>query len=92
VDAGLDPDRFWLLTPAQAGAEVRAANAGQRRRYAELEWLAWHTAYLHRVERMPSFAEFSKSGREAPRPRDWRQVSAELTAWATANNNSRKGP
>lgn len=87
MNIGLDPDRFWGLAPKQASAEIKAAVERQRRHHDELAWVAWHTAALHRIDKMPSLREFMG---HKPRERDWREIGAELTAWAKSTNDNRE--
>lgn len=46
ASAGLDPARFWRLTPFETSAYLRGSNRGNR-------WLAWQIEALHRAERLP---------------------------------------
>lgn len=49
VEAGLDPERAWCLTPRQIARESAAL---ARRRSAEMLVVAWHTAAFMR-QRLP---------------------------------------
>ena len=50
VEAGLDPERAWLLTPRQIARESAAL---ARRRSTEMLVVAWHTAAFMRQRRLP---------------------------------------
>ncbi|MGL5934595.1 MAG: hypothetical protein ACRCZI_03115 [Cetobacterium sp.] len=53
TEADLDPAYFWQVTPREMQAILDGA-AGRIRREEELSaWLAWHTAALGRVKKMP---------------------------------------
>ena len=49
VEAGLDPEQFWRLTPWQTRVAVRA-------RHAAMLTLAWHVAALERQTKLPELA------------------------------------
>lgn len=88
MEIGLDADRFWGLTPKQAGSEIRAAVALQKLRHDEMAWLAWNMAALQRIEKFPSLKEFLG---HKPRKRSWQEISAELSAWAASTTNDNRG-
>jgi hypothetical protein len=84
MEAGQPPDRFWTLTPRQVEAELKAVAAQQRMHRDEIIFAAWHTAYLHRVEKFPKLSDLLKtpSGKGGKRKRTWEEQAAEAQAWA----------
>lgn len=83
--AGLDPARFWKITPRLALAEMEAAEEGQRR-------VAWLGAALVRAGRLPEADEFVgavRGGSRAARVRAW-EAAMDRMDRALARNR-RKG-
>lgn len=50
---GLDPGRFWSLTPREISREFMAREKAVARATAENAWLAWHVAALTRAKKLP---------------------------------------
>ena len=88
MDAGLDPDLFWGLTPRQVSNEFSSLSVKNKRAMAERSWLAWHIAVLSRAEKIPPFDEFSNFEKPITR-RSWEESAASAAAWVqrVANKN-----
>ena len=73
VAAGLDPDRFWRLTPREIAREVAALQRRERRAYAQAMSVAWHAAAFQRAKRPPSLTtvlrQIEDAAARARRPR-----------------------
>jgi hypothetical protein len=81
-DHGLPPDRFWNITPKEVSRETRAAVKRQMTERNENMVLAWHTAWLHRVEKMPKLESLLSEGKRTRlEPPSWQQQQAAMLAW-----------
>lgn len=71
MEAGLDPARFWTITPAEAAREMRGRATARRHEQQQLAWLAWHIEALARTKKLPPLREMmgektTKSGPQDP--------------------------
>lgn len=53
----LTPSEFWELTPAEFYAMADGFSKRQKQRTNELIYLAWNTAALTRIEKMPELKD-----------------------------------
>lgn len=58
VGAGLNPDRFWGLTPRLYLAHMRGAADRLEDEHRNRAWLAWHVEALSRQKKLPDAEEF----------------------------------
>ena len=90
METGLDPDRFWTLTPRQVQAELSAAVVRRRDHQNELLWAAWHMAAFYRMEKLPDLKKLMGEQAQAPakrRKRPWQEIAAEGQAWVTRSKD-----
>ncbi|MDG3040436.1 hypothetical protein [Roseicyclus marinus] len=76
VAAGFDPLAFWRLTPRLYQHHMRGAQQRAEREHQGRAWLAWHTAALTRVAKLPKFE--AVAGPSAASPRKRRQTPEEV--------------
>ena len=74
----MDAAGFWDLTLREIEARLEGAFERLKREHDERAWLAWHTAGLGRVRRMPRLAKLQS------RRKIKRQTPDEMVAIATA--------
>lgn len=78
---GFQPDRFWALTLREIQREMTAANKRKVTEYNNAMSIAWHTAYLHRVEKMPKLKELLIVGKTSKKKTpDWQAQQAAFGA------------
>jgi hypothetical protein len=53
VAAGLEPGRFWLITPREVDREMRGTKRRLEREADERMSLAWHIVALDRTKKLP---------------------------------------
>lgn len=84
---GLSEDAFWRSTPRQIVRTFRAHSLRQQRDHNDRAWLAWHVAFLTRVE-PKKFPKLEKLLARAPvgrrKPQTAQQQQAIMTAMFTA--------
>jgi hypothetical protein len=67
--------------------EMKAANKQQITQYNHAMSIAWHTAYLHRVEKMPQLKSLLIDGKKSKKQQPtWEQQQAAMLAWASRTN------
>jgi hypothetical protein len=54
LDAGVSVAEFWALTPRETFMVLAAAGRRFEREHRRDAWIAWHTAALGRVKKLPS--------------------------------------
>lgn len=79
IALGLEPDRFWQLTPREISRETRARIKCLDREQAERAWLAWHIAALPMAKKFPDLKTFM-AVKDAPRKKSKSQSPEEQ--WA----------
>ena len=67
--AGIDPLRFWILTPYEIWVCIEAHYHKLEDLATLLDANAWQTAYLGRVKRMPGFDEWVNRNRNDDKKR-----------------------
>lgn len=75
VEMGLDPGDFWNQTPRLFKATVDGRLKALERDFQGRAWLAWHTAILGRVEKIPTLASLTGA-----QPQTKKQTPAEMRA------------
>lgn len=53
MSAGLDPERFWQITPKEVDREMQGARRRLEREADERMSLAWHIVALDRTKKLP---------------------------------------
>ncbi len=59
MELGLEPERFWHITPREMAREIKGKVAFFARQHAENAWLAWHVAALSRMKRLPPLSKLT---------------------------------
>ena len=77
VTAGMDPERFWQLTPREVAREMRAL---QRRDETLARRIAWHTVRFTRMKRVPALVDVLPSTRPAADRHHCTQTAAQQAA------------
>lgn len=67
MEVGLDPGRFWHLTPKEVAREMAAVIKRLSREQNERAWLAWHIAALGRVKKLPKLKDLM-TAKATPKP------------------------
>jgi len=82
-EMGLNSERFWNLCPVEVLREIEAAVKKQIRQRNELAWLAWHTAKLHRVNKMPKLKTLMIEIADKKKKKiSWQEQFNKVMAWA----------
>lgn len=82
----LQPERFWHLVPKEVKREIDAAVASLKRKHNENAWLAWHTAVIGRVKKVPNLKELFASDIKLPVQADWKDDFANMAAWVMTSS------
>lgn len=62
----LPPDSFWTQTPRRLIAIFRARAKALQLQHDQRAWLAWHTAVLGRVEKIPPLSSLTAEAMAKP--------------------------
>lgn len=89
MEAGLDPDRFWQVTPRQAENEIGAAAKRRHQHHNELAWLAWHIAALGRTKKMPKLKDMLHEAPGQKRRKTWQEMHDAAKAWVMGAQHGR---
>lgn len=68
VASGLDPARFWVITPKEIDREMLGINRSREREADERIALAWYIVALDRTKKLPKLETLLPS-RNTPRQR-----------------------
>ena len=82
---GLDPSRFWHLTPREASTIMKGASKRLIREQNQTAWLAWHIAALERAKKLPKLETLlikPKRKEDAPSAKDAAMVRGYFMALA----------
>lgn len=68
VASGLDPERFWKLTPREIARETLSHIRLLEREHDERAWLAWHIAALPRERKFPRLKQLMSQRKKPKKP------------------------
>jgi len=89
LSLGLSAAEFWDATPRILHLTFKAHDLRLQREHNDRAWLAWHTAYLHRVTRMPPLSELLfKPQSRAQTPEQMREIG--LMIYRTFGGSKKK--
>jgi hypothetical protein len=66
VSYGLDPDRFWRITPREMVAHLEGARERLKAEQDGRAWLAWTTAALSRAQKLPDLESIMSPRKAEP--------------------------
>ena len=69
VAAGLEPERFWQITPSEVDREMRGTRKRIEREADERMSLAWHIVALDRTKKLPKLETLLIGGKPGNRRR-----------------------
>lgn len=75
VEMDLDPDGFWSQTPRLFKAIIAGKQKALERDFQGRAWLAWHTAVLGKVAKIPPLSDLT-----GVRPQSKKMTPAEFRA------------
>lgn len=78
---GLSPESFWDQTPATLAAILEGRQRAMRHEQEGRAWLAWHTAALWRIKKLPKLRELMPQPEKRKARQSWEEQLAIVRAW-----------
>lgn len=78
VSYGLDPDRFWRITPREMAVDLEGARTRLQAEQDARAWLAWTTAALIRAQKMPALETLLSPKQAEPQSEEELAVAVDL--------------
>lgn len=81
---------FWSLTPREIKAHMDGAMNRLKAEHQGRAWLAWHTAALGRVKKMPKLEKLISEPKKSLGRKSWQDQLAIAMAWNAEVNKRKK--